>query len=84
MVLEKCIDELSIVDLGDAIHGLYDILRKCDRNYTRYICEGAAEAKLEQYEENLGTGGYADILRHTVKRQVGRGSRKAKKIGAVQ
>lgn len=84
MIFEKCIYELIILDLGDAIHGLYDILRKCDRIYTPYICEGAAEAKLEQYEENLRTAGYADILRHTVKRQVGRGSRKTEKIGAVQ
>lgn len=84
MIIEKCIYELIILDLGDAIHGLYDILRKCDRIYTPYICERAAEAKLEQYEENLRTAGYTDILRRTVKRQVGRGIRQTGKAGAIQ
>lgn len=81
MILEKCIYETVILDLGDAIDGLYDILRKCSRIYTPYICEGAAEAKLEQYEENLRTAGYADILRRTVKRQVGRDGRQSERIG---
>lgn len=75
MVLEKCIYEVIILDLGDAVCGLYEILRKCDRIYTPYIRESAAEAKLEQYEENLRTAGYADILTKTVKKHVGKGNR---------
>ena len=75
MILEKCLYEVIILDLGDAVCGLYDILRKCDRIYTPYICEGAAEAKLEQYEENLRTAGYADILARTVKKRVGKGNK---------
>lgn len=75
MIVNKCIYEVIILDLGDAVNGLYDILRKCDRIYTPYICEGAAEAKLEQYENNLRAAGYEDILRNTVKRQVGKGNR---------
>lgn len=84
MILEKCIYEAILLDLGDAIHGLYDILRKCDRIYTPYICEGAAEAKLEQYENNLRTAGYTDILMRTVKKQMGRSSRQAGEIEVVQ
>ena len=75
MILEKCIYEVVILDLGDAVSGLYDILRKCERIYTPYICEGAAEAKLEQYEESLRAAGYADILAKTVKKRVGKGNR---------
>ena len=75
MILEKCIYEAVILDLGDAVSGLYDILRKCERIYTPYICEGAAEAKLEQYEESLRAAGYADILAKTVKKRVGKGNR---------
>ena len=75
MILEKCLYEVIILDLGDAVCGLYDILRKCDRIYTPYICESAAEAKLEQYEENLRTAGYADILARTVKKRVGKGNK---------
>ena len=75
MILEKCIYEVVILDLGDAVSGLYNILRKCERIYTPYICEGAAEAKLEQYEESLRAAGYADILAKTVKKRVGKGNR---------
>lgn len=84
MILEKCIYEVVLLDLGDAVHGLYDILRKCDRIYTPYIHEGAAEAKLEQYEDNLRAAGYADILRRTVKRQMGRNGRNTGKTGGAQ
>ena len=75
MILEKCIYEVIILDLGDAVCGLYEILRKCDRIYTPYIHESAAEAKLEQYEDNLRTAGYADILTKTVKKRVGKVNR---------
>ncbi len=69
-ILEKCIYEILILDLGDCISGLYDILRNCERVYTPYICEGAAMAKVEQYEKNLRTTGYNDILSRTVKKQM--------------
>lgn len=72
MILEKCIYEVIILDLGDCIDGLYEILRKCARIYTLYIEEGAAEAKLEQYEQNLRAAGYGDILSRTVKKKVKR------------
>ena len=70
MILEKCIYEVVILDLGDCIDGLYDILRKCARVYTLYIEDGAAEAKMEQYEQNLRAAGYGDILSRTVKKKV--------------
>lgn len=69
-ILEKCIYEILILDLGDCINGLYDILKNCERVYTPYICEGAAMAKVEQYEKNLRTTGYGDVLSRTVKRQM--------------
>ena len=72
MILEKCIYEVVILDLGDCIDGLYDILRKCARVYTLYIEDGAAEAKMEQYEQNLRAAGYGDILSRTVKKKVRR------------
>ncbi len=69
-ILEKCIYEVIILDLGDCIDGLYDILRKCARIYTPYIRENSATAKLEQYERNLRTTGYGDILTRTVKKDM--------------
>lgn len=69
-ILEKCIYETIILDLGDCIDGVYEILRKCTKIYTPYIREGASQAKLEQYEKNLRTAGYGDILSRTVKKQM--------------
>lgn len=71
-ILDKCIYETVILDLGDCIDGLYDILRKCVKVYTLYIEEESALAKLEQYEDNLRASGYGDVLGRTVKRRVGR------------
>lgn len=69
-ILDKCIYETVILDLGDCVDGLYDILKKCDRVYTPYIMDSTAMAKLEQYEENLRITGNEEILRHTVKKQM--------------
>lgn len=69
-ILEKCIYEAIILDLGDCVDGLYDILRNCSRIYTPYISESISMAKLAQYEENLRAAGYGDVLMHTVKKQM--------------
>ena len=83
-ILEKCIYEVVILDLGDCIDGLYDILRNCSRVYTPYIREGAAIAKLEQYERNLRTTGYGDILSRTVKNQMQKKRHDTERAGTVQ
>lgn len=83
-ILEKCIYEAVILDLGDCIDGLYDILRNCSRVYTPYIREGAAMAKLEQYERNLRTTGYGDILTRTVKKQMQRRRHDTERAGTEQ
>ena len=71
-ILENCIYEVIILDLGECITGLYDILRRCARVYTHYLEEGAAEAKIRQYEENLRVLGYGDVLQKTVKKRAGK------------
>ncbi len=80
-IMDKCIYEAVILDLGEGIEGIYEILRKCDRVYTLYIEEEAALAKLEQYEENLREAGYSDVLNHTVKRRVTRGRQSSERRG---
>lgn len=72
LILEKCIYEAVILDLGDCVDGLYEILRRCDRIYTPYITDGVSMAKLEQYEQNLRTSGYGDVLERTVRRRMNR------------
>lgn len=83
-ILEKCIYEVVILDLGDCIDGLYDILRNCSRVYTPYIRESAAMAKLEQYERNLRTTGYGDILSRTVKKQMQKKRHDTERAGTAQ
>nr|WP_294492853.1 hypothetical protein [uncultured Mediterraneibacter sp.] len=72
LIFEKCVYETVILDLGDCIDGLYDILKICDRVYMPYISDEASLAKIRQYEENLRAAGYEEILRRTVKRQMTR------------
>ena len=68
-ILEKSIYETVIVDIGECIQGIYDILQMCDTVYTLYTEGRIAQAKLRQYEENLMRLGLEDILEHTVKQE---------------
>lgn len=42
LILEKSIYKVIILDLGDTVDGLYDLLGRCSKVYTPYIEEGAA------------------------------------------
>ncbi|MDD3360941.1 MAG: hypothetical protein PHW34_04635 [Hespellia sp.] len=66
-ILEKGIYETLILDIGDSVQGLYDILGKCDMIYTLYTKERICQEKLKQYEANLFRLGYDEILERTVK-----------------
>ena len=70
MLLEKSIYQVLILDLGDCIDGLYEILKHCTKVYTPYLEEPAAKAKLAQYEEDLRSSGYGEVLKHTVRRRI--------------
>ena len=51
--IEKGSDyEYLILDLSDAVQGLFDILRLCDVVYTLSRDDGFAMAKIKQYEES--------------------------------
>lgn len=64
--IEKGSDyEYLILDLSDAVQGLYDILRLCDYVYTLSREDGFAQAKIAQYEEILKKSNYEDILKKT-------------------
>ena len=70
LLLEKSIYRVLILDLGDCIDGLYEVLKHCTKVYTPYLEEPTAKVKLAQYEEDLRSSGYGDILRHTVRRRI--------------
>jgi hypothetical protein len=65
-ILEDCLYRYIILDLSDAVQGLYSILRECHTVYTPYIEDEISKAKMRQYTENLRRLGYEDVLEHTI------------------
>lgn len=64
--IERCSDyEYLILDLSDAVQGLFDILRLCDVVYTLSRNDGFSLAKISQYEEMLKKSNYEDIWKKT-------------------
>lgn len=59
--------EFMILDLSDGILDLWDVLRECDYIYTISREDGAALAKIEQYEKVLESMDYGDIAARTTK-----------------
>lgn len=66
-ILNTGLYETLILDIGDSVQGLYEILQQCDLVYTLYTKERIGQEKLKQYEANLLRLGYESILEHTVK-----------------
>ena len=54
-----------ILDLSDAVQGLFEILRLCDVVYTLSREDGFSTAKIAQYEEVLKRCNYEDIWKKT-------------------
>ncbi len=64
--IEKGSDyEYVILDLCDAIQGLFDILRLCNVIYTLSREDGFSLAKIEQYKEILQKESYEDVWEKT-------------------
>ena len=74
-ILQQCIYEVIILDIGDGIQGLYDILAYCDTVYTPYIEEPTALSKLKQYTDNLIRTGYEVVLEHTIQKKMRKGTK---------
>ncbi|MDO5425798.1 MAG: hypothetical protein Q4F41_18985 [Eubacteriales bacterium] len=56
-----------ILDLGEQVNGLYEILRQCSRIYMPVREDGISLAKLEQYEKVLTMRNYTDVIEKTRK-----------------
>ena len=69
-ILENCIYQKVILDLGDSINGLFRILEACHTVYTPYIEDEAARAKLNQYAENLRKTGKESVLEKTIQKKL--------------
>ena len=71
-ILKECIYGKVILDIGDSVNGLYQILKKCDSIYTPYIDEPSAAAKMRQYTENIRKMGLEEILEKTTQKRMER------------
>ncbi len=69
-ILENCIYQKVILDLGDSVNGLFQILEICHTVYTPYIEDELARAKLNQYAENLRKTGREKVLEKTVQKKL--------------
>lgn len=69
-IRKECIYGKVILDIGDCVDGLFEILEICDVVYTPYIEETISQAKLTQYTENLKKTGMESILEKTVQKKL--------------
>lgn len=61
-----------ILDLSEAIQGIFELLRLCNRIYTIVCGDKPAQSKIEQYEHLLRMQEYEDVLEKTKKQQLPR------------
>lgn len=66
-IAEKSDYEALILDLGDQMQGLFEILSMCNKIYTITKPDGLAMAKIAAYEELLRNAGKNEVLQKTVK-----------------
>lgn len=69
-IRENCIYQKVILDLGDSVNGLFQILEACHTVYTPYIEDEIARAKLNQYAENLRRTGREKVLEKTIQKKL--------------
>lgn len=69
-IFEETIYTTVIVDLGEMVQGLENILMQCTTVYTRYIKDSVSKAKIQQYTDNLRATGYTEVIEHTVLEEV--------------
>lgn len=62
--------EIIILDLSDYIHGLFELLSKCDHVYTIVRKDGMSLAKIDQYEKMLAFTNQSALLEKTKKIQL--------------
>ena len=74
MLFEKIFQETMyttvIIDLGDMVQGLENILLQCCKVYTRYIPDKISKSKINQYTDNLRATGYVEVIEHTILEEV--------------
>lgn len=67
MIAQKGPYEVIVLDLGDEMQGLFDMLSLCEKIYTISKLDGIAMAKIEAFEKALRMSQKEDVLHKMVK-----------------
>ena len=66
-IMDHSLYDVLILDLGDCIQGLFEILKHCDTVYLPAANDRLAVSKLYQYEEVLCRQGYGEVWERMVR-----------------
>lgn len=66
-ILAHSIYDVLILDLGDCVQGLFDILKACDTVYMPAADDRLAVSKIYQYEEVLCRQGYGEVWERMIR-----------------
>lgn len=66
-ILEESIYEVVVLDLGDCVDGVFEILQLCDRVYMPVLEDEISHQKVCRYEETMLRLGLEEILQSTTK-----------------
>lgn len=66
-ILGHSIYDVLILDLGDCVQGLFDILKACDTIYMPSADDRLAASKIYQYEEALCRQGYGEVWERMIR-----------------
>lgn len=66
-ILCSSIYDVLVLDLGECIEGLYDILQFCDTVYMPVADDEIAASKIQQYERNLREMGYIEVAERMIR-----------------
>ena len=71
-ILSHSIYDVLILDLGDCVQGLFDILKACDTIYMPAADDRLAVSKIYQYEEALCRQGYGEVWERMIRGDIRR------------
>lgn len=66
-ILNHSIYDVLILDLGDCVQGLFEILKACDSVYMPVADDALAVSKIYQYEEVLCRQGYGEVWERMIR-----------------
>ena len=66
-ILEESIYENVVLDLGDSVDGVFDILRLCDGVYMPVLEDRISHQKVCRFEETMSRMGFEDVLQKITK-----------------